>query len=143
MSGSPDIIFFILPTVNLVTLADLDLSNLVNLERLILDCPKLYLTHEAVQCMCILLGQVNPTSLEEIVLCISAEDELDCMKEVDKSLCMDKFHDLKRFNLSIEADSNAKDWDMKRTMILAKSIFPGVEARGILHLIAPQKAQLP
>ena len=40
-------------------------------------------------------------------------------------------------------DSNAKDWDMKRTMILAKSIFPGVEARGILHLIAPQKAQLP
>ena len=93
--------------------------------------------------MCILLGHVNPTRLEEITLCISAEDELERMKEVDKSLCMDKFRNLKRFNLSIEPDPKVKDWDTARAMALGKSIFPGVDARGILHLIAPQKAQLP
>ena len=129
--------------INLVTLGDLNLSNLVNLERLVLDCPNLYLTREAMQCMCILLRKVNPTRLDQITLCISAEDKLERMKKVDKSLCMDKFRNLQRFNLSIEPDSKVKDWDTDRAIALGKSIFPGVEARGILHLIAPQKAQLP
>ena len=93
--------------------------------------------------MCILLGHVNPTRLEEITLCISAEDELERMKEVDKSLCMDKFRNLQRFNLSIEPDPKVSDWDTSHAMRWGKLILPSLEARGILHLIAPRKAELP
>ena len=125
---------------NLDTHSGMDISNLVNLQRLILDCPAEYLTHGSMECMCLILGQVNTTRLEEITLCISAEDDLLCIMEMDKHLCMDKFRDLKRFNISIEPDPEVENWDARA---VAKSILPDVEARGILHLIAPQKAELP
>ena len=118
----------------------MDLSSLVNLERLILDCPEEHLIPRTAQCMCLMLAQVHTTRLEEITLSVNAKDKLDCVAEMDKSLCMAKFHDLKRFNLAIEPDPKVEDWD---AMTVAKSIFPGVGARGILHLIAPQKAELP
>ena len=119
----------------------MDLSRLVNLERLILDCPEEHLIPRTAQCMCLMLAQVHTTRLEEITLSVNAKDKLECVTEMDKSLCMAKFHDLKRFNLAIEPDPKAEeDWD---AMAVAKSILPGVEARGILRLIAPQKAELP
>ena len=127
----------------LVRLFVVNLSGFANLERLIFDCPRSYLSPGTVECMCFVLGQMNTLRLEEITLCISAEDKLKCLTEMDESLCRDKFHDLKRFNLSLAPDPKVKDWDMDRGMALAKSAFPGVEARGILHLVAPRKVELP
>ena len=118
----------------------MDLSRFVNLERLVLDCPAEYLGPRTAQCMCMILAQVNTIRLEEITLCISAKDNLDCITEVEKSLCMAKFRDLKRFNLAIEPDPKVQYWD---AIAIAKSLFPRVEARGILYLVAPQKAELP
>ena len=118
----------------------MNLSRLVNLKRLILDCPADHLILQTVQCMCLVLAKVHTTRLEEITLSISAKDKLDCMTEMDESLCTAKFRDLKRFNLSIEPDPEVENWD---AMAVAKSIFPRVEARGILHLIELQKAELP
>ena len=62
------------------------------------------------------------------------------MTEMDKSLRMDKFHDLKRFNLSVRPNPKVNHRD---ATVVAKSILPSMEAKGILHLIAPQKAHLP
>ena len=90
--------------------------------------------------MCSFLEQANPTHLKEISLHISTRGDLDCATELDESLCMDKFRNLDRFNLSIEPDPNVKDWD---ATAVAKEILPRVEARGILHLVTPPKAELP
>ena len=90
--------------------------------------------------MCSFLEQANPTHLKEISLHISTRRDPNCALELDKSSCMDKILDLDRFNLSIEPDPNVKDWD---AMAVAKAIFPHVEARGILHLVTPSKAELP
>ena len=126
--------------MDLDELDGMDISNLVHLERLIMDCPAEYLAPESMECMCLILGQVITTYLEEITLCVSAKDNLLCIIEMDKILCTDKFRELKRFNISIEPDPKVKNWD---AMAVAKSILPGVEARGILHLVAPQKTELP
>ena len=130
----------VLTKITLVLLCGVDLSNLVNLKRLILDCPKSFLGPGTVGCMCFVLGQTNTTCLEEITLCVSSEDKLECITEMDKSLCTDKFCNLKRFNLLIAPDPKVKDWD---TTAVPKPLLPGVEARGILHLVASRKAGLP
>ena len=127
----------------LVLLFGVNLSSFANLERLIFDCPRSYLSPGTIECMCFVLGKMNTTRLEEITLCISAEDKLECITEMDKSLCMDKFRDLKLFNLALAPDPKVKDWDTNRAMALAKSVFPGVYARGILGLVASRKAELP
>ena len=122
----------------------MNLSSLANLAHLTFDCPEGYFLRETMECICIMLEQVNTTRLEEITLRVSAKDRLYCIVKIDKSLRMDKFRNLKRFNLSVQPDPKVQDWGASHAKELAELILPSMEARGILYLVGPHsKAKLP
>ena len=54
-----------LMTIDLDEWSGMDLSGLINLEHLIFDCPEGHFVRETMECMCVILGQVNTTRLEQ------------------------------------------------------------------------------
>lgn len=87
------------------------------------------------QCLCQLFAQINTSYLEDATVRIHRVEGVDCIMELDRFLCGDKFQDLKRLNVSIaDYSSGEQDWDV---LGMAKSLFPNMEAKGILRVVAP------
>lgn len=121
--------------VYLGVLIALDISNLTNLKCFTVDCLRKHLYRDAgmVQYLCQLFAQLNIPLLEEATVRLVRLKSLGYVKELDKFLTGEKFRDLKRFNVSIAPFSTeVQDWDTVET---ARSLFPNMEARGILRVV--------